>query len=70
MKSYPLSYFVKNISTVVAFVLIWRGVWELLDKIDYVLFGGSHVVTAIGGVVLGLYILYLPDHDLKEIEKI
>ncbi len=69
MKKHPLSYFVKNISTVVAFVLIWRGVWEILDKIDYTLFGGSHIVTAISGIVVGLYILYLPDHDLKEIEK-
>lgn len=69
MKRHSLSYFVRNISTVLAFVLIWRGTWELLDKIDYILFGGSHIITAITGIVVGLYILYLPDHDLKEIER-
>lgn len=69
MKKHTFGYYVRNISTVVSFVLIWRGVWEILDKIDYALFGGSHIITAIFGIALGLYILYLPDHDLKEIEK-
>ncbi len=69
MKTNLVPYIAKNITIVVALVLIWRGIWELLDKIDYALFGGSHVVTAIGGIVVGLLLLYVPDKDLKEIEK-
>ena len=72
MKKHPLtlSYLAKNISVVIGLVLIWRGVWYILDGIDLFLFGGSHTWTAWGGVVLGLLILYIPDKDLKEIEKL
>jgi hypothetical protein len=65
-----VSYFARNISIVIGLVLIWRGIWYTLDGLDQLLFGGSHVWTAVGGVVLGLLILYLPDKDLKEIEKL
>lgn len=60
----------KNISIVIGIVLIWRGIWYTLDKIDLALFGGSHAWTAVGGIILGLIILYLPDGDLHEIEKL
>lgn len=65
-----IRYFAKNISIVVSLVLIWRGIWYVLDGIDTLIFGGSHILTAIGGIILGLIILYLPDKDLKEIEKL
>lgn len=64
------TYLAKNISTVVGLVLIWRGVWYLLDALDKVFFGGGHFWTALGGMILGLIILYIPDGDLKEIEKL
>lgn len=60
----------KNISIVLGLVLIWRGIWYVLDGLDYWLLGGNHTWTAVGGIILGLLILYLPDHDLKEIEKL
>lgn len=69
-KSSLIAYFAKNISIVIALVLIWRGIWYVLDGLDELLFGGSHVITAIAGVIVGLLILYLPDKDLKEIEKL
>jgi len=28
------------------------------------------VITAVGGIIIGLLILYLPDKDLKEIQKL
>lgn len=59
-----------NIATVFGLVLVWRGVWYILDKVDVWLFGGSHFWTAVVGFIIGLLILYLPDKDLKEIEKI
>jgi len=65
-----LQYFAKNISVVIGLVLIWRGIWYVLDGLDIWLFGGSHTWTALGGIVAGLLILYLPDKDLKEIEKL
>lgn len=65
-----LQYLVKNISVVVGLVLIWRGIWYVLDGFDKWIFGGSHAWTAFGGIIVGLLILYLPDQDLKEIEKL
>lgn len=63
-------YITKNLSVVIGLVLIWRGIWYVLDYLDIALFGGSHAYTAIGGIVVGLLILYLPDGDLKEISKL
>jgi len=65
-----LQYLAKNISIVVGLVLIWREIWYVLDGIDMWLFEGSHVWTACFGIVIGLLILYIPDKDLKEIEKL
>lgn len=65
-----LSYLVRNLSIVVGLVLIWRGIWYVLDAVDHMLFGGYHLWTALGGIVAGLAILYWPDKDLKEIEKL
>ena len=65
-----IGYFTRNIFIVVGLVLIWRGVWYVLDEIDILFFSESHIVTTIGGIILGLLILYLPDHDLKEISKL
>jgi hypothetical protein len=69
-KTLTLHYLAKNVLIVIALVLIWRGIWYVLDGLDYWLYGGSHMLTSIGGIVLGLIILYLPDKDLKEIEKL
>lgn len=65
-----LKYFSTNMSVIIGLVLIWRGIWHVLDGLDRLLFGGSHAWTAFTGIILGLIILYLPDKDLKEIEKI
>lgn len=65
-----LLYFGRNITVVLGVVLIWRGVWHLLDGVDLWVFGGNSLWTAIGGIILGLAILYIPDKDLKELEKL
>jgi len=65
-----ISYLTRNLSIVVGLVLIWRGVWYVLDAIDLFLFKENHIWTALGGIVVGLLILYLPDKDLKEIQKL
>ena len=63
-------YFAKNIAVVIGLVLIWRGIWYVLDYFDILIFQGNHLPLAIGGIIIGLLILYLPDRDLKEIEKL
>jgi len=69
-KKISLSYLAKNISIVIGLVLVWRGIWYVLDELDKIFFGGSHLWTSLVGVIIGLIILYLPDKDLKEIEKL
>ena len=64
-----LAYFIRNFTIVLSLVLIWRGIWYTLDFLDRGFFG-THVYTAIGGIILGIILLYLPDKDLKEIEKL
>lgn len=63
-------YFARNLATVIGIVLIWRGIWYVLDWFDVAMFGGSHMWTALLGVAIGVIILLIPDGDLKEIEKL
>jgi len=65
-----LSYLTKNLAIVIGLVLIWRGIWHILDGIDVYLLDGNKMITAFGGIVVGLLILYIPDKDLKEIQKL
>ncbi|HLD25712.1 MAG TPA: hypothetical protein VJC05_01555 [Candidatus Andersenbacteria bacterium] len=65
-----LSYFTSSFAVVLGLVLIWRGIWYILDAIDKAFFGGSHIITAIGGVIGGLLVLYLPDRNLSELRKL
>ncbi len=65
-----VKYFAHNLSIVLAVVLIWRGIWYVIDGIDMLFFGGDHVITSIGGIILGVIILYWPDKDLKELGKL
>ncbi len=69
-KPLTIKYFFRNLSIVFGLVLIWRGIWYILDGIDIMFFGGDHFWTAIAGMVVGLVVLYIPDGDLKEIEKL
>lgn len=64
------AYFAHNFFNVLAIVLIWRGLWYILDYIDATVFSGGHVVTVIGGIVAGFLILYVPDKSLNELEKL
>ena len=64
-----LLYITGKFSVVFGLVLIWRGIWELLDAVDVWMFQGSHIWTALIGVLVGMAILYIPDNDLKEIDQ-
>jgi presenilin-like A22 family membrane protease len=65
-----LMYFTRSVSIVLGLVLMWRGTWYVLDEVDVWLFQGSHMWTALMGIFVGILVLYLPDGDLKEIEKL
>ena len=69
-KHKDLKYFVRTLSIVVGLVMVWRGVWYVLDYVDVLLFGAYNHWTGLLGVALGVILLYLPDRDLKEIEKL
>lgn len=69
-KSVLIRYFAQSFGVVLGLVLIWRGIWYVLDGIDAQFFGGDHLFTAVGGIILGFLVLYLPDKDLKEIQKL
>jgi len=65
-----LAYFASNLFVVVGLVLVWRGVWYVLDGVDLIFFANNHFYSAVGGIILGLLVLYWPDKDLKEIQKL
>jgi hypothetical protein len=66
-----IKYFASNILIVVGLILVSRGIWYLLDGLDRLIFGvTNNIFLAIGSTILGLLILYLPDKDLKEIQKL
>ena len=70
LRNFTLNYFSQSLSVVIGLVLVWRGLWYILDEIDKLFFGGSHIITTIIGIVVGLLILYIPDQDLKELRKL
>lgn len=65
-----LAQLATSLPIVIGLVLVWRGIWYVADWVDLEFFGGSHAITALGGIVFGLLLLYLPDGNLKEIEKL
>lgn len=48
-------------------VLIWRGVWVILDRVDHYFFGRDTVGLALLGIIVGLLLLYLHDHKIDEL---
>jgi len=69
-KHKDFKYFVRTLSIVIGLVMIWRGVWYVLDYIDIFIFGAYNHWTGLFGFIAGVWLLYFPDHDLKEIEKL
>lgn len=69
-KHKDFKYFVRTLSIIVGLVLVWRGIWHVLDVIEAKYFGGELFWTGVIGIVIGVLLLYIPDRDLKEIEKL
>lgn len=68
IKNLNLVYFGNSFITAFGVVLIWRGIWHLLDVIDVLVFANNPLWTALGGIIFGLFILFYPDNDLKELK--
>ncbi len=70
-RKHLIRYFRDNLAIVIGLVLIWRGIWYILDGLDKYLWGDpTHFWSALGGIIIGLLILYIPDRDLKELQKL
>lgn len=67
---FDFKHFAKDMSIAIGIILIWRGVWVMLDQVDKLIFGNDHIVTAIIGIIVGILMLYLPDKDLKALERL
>ena len=70
MKKRGFEYLIKNVIVAIGLILVWRGVWYGLDLIDELIFGGSHVVTVIIGIVVGFALMYLPERNLETLERL
>jgi hypothetical protein len=69
LKKSGFVYFGEHLLAVVGIVLVWRGVWYVLDEVDSAFFGGDHFWTALAGIAIGFALLYFPDKDLKELKQ-
>lgn len=60
----PSKKFFTEMLAIIAIVLIWRGLWNLLDM--YV-FPENPILSNLISLVLGTLLIYLPNKDLKEL---
>lgn len=65
-----LSYFTSSFGVVFGLVMIWRGVWYIIDYLVLRFFGEEQLITAFAAIIIGFLVLYLPDRDLKELRKL
>lgn len=49
---------------VIGVVMVWRGVWEILDVY---FFPENRLLSDIISITLGLFILYLPDGEINNL---
>ena len=65
-----LRHFMSNAPVALGIILIWRGIWVVLDAVDQLLCGGSHVITASIGIIIGFLFLYYSEDGLKSLERL
>jgi len=57
----------ESFAVILGAVLIWRGVWVLLDHLDSWLFSGNNSWTAVAGILFGALLVYLADRELSDV---
>lgn len=70
LEKHPIRYLKENLGIALGLVLIWRGIWLALDAIDYYFLGGTHWISALVGIILGILVIYLPHHNLRALERL
>lgn len=56
--------FIKNIIIVIGVVAVWRGLWDLFDMY---FFPGDPLLSDCLSIVLGIFLLYLPDGSFHQL---
>ena len=59
-----------SLDVAIGIVLIWRGLWVLLDRIEYWLFGHDTLGLAVASILVGLFLVYIHDHKVDELGHI
>lgn len=57
----------RSLYVVFGVVLIWRGVWVILDWLDMLIFGEITIALALVGIAVGMFLLFKHDHKLDEL---
>ena len=60
----PNPRFFEKLITAIAVVMVWRGVWNLLDTY---LFPQHKILSDVLSIVIGLLLLYLPDGEIDDL---
>jgi hypothetical protein len=58
--------FFRNLTLILATILIWRGVWNLADKF---FFADSFITSNTLTIIIGLALLFIFDSEVEETEK-
>lgn len=57
----------ESVMMIIGAILIWRGIWVLLDRFDNLFFEGNHIWSSLIGIVIGVVFVYLADRDLEDV---
>ena len=60
----PSKTFFGMLMIAIAVIMVWRGIWNLLD---HYLFPDNFILSNVISIVVGIIVLYLPDRTLKEL---
>lgn len=55
--------FIKNLVIVIGVVAVWRGMWNLMD---HYIFPSNPLLSNLICIVLGIFLLYLPDGSFHQ----
>ena len=57
-------HFFEKIVLVIGVVLIWRGIWNLIDQYFLI---NNQLLSNLASVLLGLILIYLPDGNFDDL---
>lgn len=57
-----------SLYVIVGVIFIWRGVWAVLDIIEYYFFGEAHLGFSIALIIAGMAFIYLHDHRYDKMD--